>query len=441
MVVPKMAFNPDDEDPALSQAFERETLHSVELEMMLLGGALQGDHMARWFALNVPPSAFYRQFHRVVASEITAMVGDGILPDINALRARLAARDALTQSTITQLDEIECCAFSSAMVKAHAEVILGFATRRSLRARAQAIMNLCDSGAEDLDKIIQKGFSLVRNLPKIGTDTVMSADFDFMSLGAKLPGVPTPWKQLNDACNGAGWYLGDMAIVMGHRGSGKTGTLIDAAITAHRAGHRPAYITLEMTAENIVKRQLKSLCGMDKPPKDALRFAEFQDAVEFVKDMNMPIYDPRQMAGGSRSVEGVASWCHDMHSTHGVNLFLVDYAQKLTSNRKTENKTREMDYCADILDDVAKTTGAAIVVGSQRSIDGHNKNDWRSKDSIKWEDNAALVVQLRRKPDEDEAKINISKNREDFEPSFPVKFIGPQVKYVETDYDPFADRF
>ena len=47
-------------------------------------------------------------------------------------------------------------------------------------------------------------------------------------------------------------------------------------------------------------------------------------------------------------------------------------------------------------------------------------------------------MQLRRNKDADTARINVSKNREDFEPNFPAKFIGNQVKYVEEGYDPYA---
>jgi replicative DNA helicase len=268
----------------------------------------------------------------------------------------------------------------------------------------------------------------------------MSGEFDFTKLGQVAPGVPTPWESLNAACRKAGWYFGESAIVMGNRGTGKTGTMIHAAFTAFKHGYKPAYATLEMTYEEVVKRQIRCLCGDDEPPRDTLRYAAFQAAVERVQAMNMPIYDPRQMVGGDRSVEKLVSWAYDIRTTHGVDILFVDYAQKLVSKRKSEGRTREMDYCADMIDDLTKQTGMAAVVGSQRTEDQNTKGAWRSKDSIKWEDNAALVVQLRKPKESDDAKINVSKNRNGREPNFPVKFIGPEVKYVETDYDPFADE-
>lgn len=428
----------DDFDPRLGE-FERETLHDAGIERALLGGALQGDHMSRWFALNVPASAFNRAFHQTVAAEIIHSVKGGTLPDMQTIRSRLAARGALTESTADMLDEIELNAFSSAMVKTHADIILGYAALRSVRARALGVVKLCDQ-AEDLDKVLEKAFAIGRNLPRMGTDTVMSGEFDFHALSHRVPGVPTPWTTINAAAGGGGWYYGEMSLVMGARGSGKTGCLIDSAIRAARANCPPAIVTLEMTSQQIVRRQLKNLCGMDRPPFDVTKLEEWDQAVATVRDMNIPIYDPRQMTGGSRDIEKMVAWAHDVRVSLGVKCLFIDYAQKLTTSRKGENRTREMDLCADMIDDLAKTTNMAVIVGSQRSQDANNRGAWRSKDSIKWEDNAALVIEVRRKQGENEGKFVVSKNREDHEPWFKVAFDGPRVKYTEMAYDPYADE-
>jgi replicative DNA helicase len=418
--------------------YEREALFDDRLETALLGGALHGDAMSRWFAINVPASAFFSAFHQTVASELIAMVNDGILPDVNAMRARLKAKGNLGDTETMLLDGIEAESFSSAMVKTHASMVMGFATIRSVRARARAVVTMCDQ-AEDIEAILAKAFGIARNLPKIGTDTVMSGEFDFNQLGAKTPGIPTPWQALNSACKGSGWYFGEYAVVMGARGSGKTGVLVDSAITAYRAGFKPALATLEMTADQVIGRQVKSLCGYDEPRKNVLEQIAFEEACQVVKAMNIPIYESRQKGRTDRSIESLVAWAHDARTTLGIDWLGIDYAQKLTTNRKLENNTRSQDYCADMVDDLVKQTGIAVVIGSQRSMDPNLRGAWRSKDSIKWEDNAALVIQLRRKENENEGKIAVTKNRHDREPSFGVKFLGAQVKYVEEGYDPYAE--
>jgi replicative DNA helicase len=418
--------------------FEREALFDDRLETALLGGALKGDAMSRWFALNVPASAFFSNFHQTVASELTAMVQDGMQPDVQAVRSRLQAKGMLGDTEIMLLDAIEAESFSSAMVKTHASVVMGFATTRFIRARAQAVVRMCD-GSQDVEEILAKAFGIGRNLPRMGTDTVMSGEFDFDKLGAKTPGIPTPWKTVNQACKGSGWYFGEFAVVMGDRGSGKTGVLIDAAITAHRAGFKPALATLEMTAEQLIGRQVKSLCGWDEPPRSTVEFPLFADAVDEVRRMNIPIYDSRQGNRVDRSIESLVAWAYDARSMLGIDMLCIDYAQKLTTRQKSENSTRSQDHCANLLDDLVKQTGLAAIIGSQRSLDPNQKGVWRSKDSIKWEDNAALVLQLRRARNETEGKIVVSKNRHDREPSFGVTFLGPQVKYVEESSDPYAE--
>jgi replicative DNA helicase len=94
------------EEGFVEHEFERETLHDLKLEMSLIGGALQGDAMSRWFSLNVPPTAFYRKFHQIVAGEIINLVKDGILPDYDAIRAKLEFKGMLDESTREMLEEI-----------------------------------------------------------------------------------------------------------------------------------------------------------------------------------------------------------------------------------------------------------------------------------------------------------------------------------------------
>jgi len=373
-----------------------------------------------------------------MAREIHACVDAGLDPNLEILTAKLKERKVLDeiggQNYVEQVAEYVP---SPSKIRDYASIVLDNAVKRSLEYRCRDLIGTIHSGDAEVSDILAEAFKMGRNLPQIGTDTVMSSEVDVEALATRHAGILTPWPTLNMACRGSGFYYGETTIIIGHRGTGKTGILVQAMIEAWKAGKKPFYATLEMTAEEIVLRQVQSLCGFTRPPSTTENWALWDDAVKFVKKMNIPIYDPRKMIGGDRSVDKFCSWAEDAVSNLGCDCGFLDYAQKLTGKGKSENRTREMDYCADRIDDLVKTTGLSLPVGSQRSVDAHNKNDWRSKDSIKWEDNAGLVLQIRRPPNETVGKLFCSKNRHGEEPVIPVHFIGPKVRHVEDD--PFAE--
>ena len=67
------------------------------------------------------------------------------------------------------------------------------------------------------------------------------------------PTIPTPWPQLNDGIQG-GFGPGDLAIVFGNPGGGKSWTCVAMAAHAVKLGYKVNYYTLELGEDYVGKR-------------------------------------------------------------------------------------------------------------------------------------------------------------------------------------------
>ena len=67
------------------------------------------------------------------------------------------------------------------------------------------------------------------------------------------PTIPSPWPVLNDGIQG-GFGPGDLAIVFGNPGGGKSWTMVAIAAHAVKLGHKVNYYTLELGEDYVGKR-------------------------------------------------------------------------------------------------------------------------------------------------------------------------------------------
>ncbi len=303
---------------------------------------------------------------------------------------------------------------------------------------------LAAKDGERLEDALGQAFDLPRGLPSAGTDTVRTSEIDPDDESHVQRGVTSGILSLDLVCPGGGYYVAEPSLVVASRGGGKTAWMVNSCVAGARAGHKAGYATLEMPAAKIVRRMVQSICGWShRPGLSGKLQAEYDRAKQAVRDLDIPIYDPSGRAGGDRTVEGLVAWAVDLKSTRGLDCLYVDYVQKLSSSaRRFDNRTRELDHVADELEWLAKRAGVAIVQGSQLTADPTGKGLGRAKDSIRFEDNAALVLQPKRDKEGDGARVTVTKNRHGEEPSLPLKWNRMHVRYEDEGgaYDPYADN-
>lgn len=153
------------------------------------------------------------------------------------------------------------------------------------------------------------------------------------------PTIPTPWKTINKDIQG-GWGPGDLVIVFGNPGGGKSWTMVAAAAHAVKLGYNVNYYTLELGEDYVGKRFDCYLTGhsIDEISKHR---AEVQKAVERLKGKLIVKEYPPKSASIS-TIKAHVQKCTDME--HKPDLIIIDYVDYLKApSRKFAERKDEID--------------------------------------------------------------------------------------------------
>ena len=193
------------------------------------------------------------------------------------------------------------------------------------------------------------------------------------------PTIPTPWPILNDSIQG-GLGPGDLGIVFGSPGGGKSWTMVAIAAHAVKLGYKVNFYTLELGEDYVGKRFDCYLTGYGIDEINSKR-KEVQTHIDNLKGkLIVKEYPPK---GASVStIKSHVQKCIDMD--HKPDMIIIDYVDYLKAPSRGKNYERK-----DEIDDVfiatkrlAKELKVPILTPSQ-------VNRMGAKDSVIEGDKAA----------------------------------------------------
>lgn len=193
------------------------------------------------------------------------------------------------------------------------------------------------------------------------------------------PTIPTPWPILNDGIQG-GWGPGDLIIVFGNPGGGKSWTMVAAAAHAVKMGHNVNYYTLELGEDYVGKRfdcyfTGYSIDEVNKHRKDVQAEVDNLKGKLIVKE-----YAPKSAT--VNTIKAHIQKCIDMgHKPDLVIIDYVDYLKAPSKGRFSERKD-EIDDVFIATKGLAKELKIPILTPSQ-------VNRMGAKDSVIEGDKAA----------------------------------------------------
>lgn len=176
------------------------------------------------------------------------------------------------------------------------------------------------------------------------------------------PTIPTPWPVLNEGIQG-GWGPGDLIIVFGNPGGGKSWTMVAAAGHAVQLGFNVNYYTLELGEDYVGKRFDCYFTGYSIEDVNKHR-PEVEKIVSNLKGkLIVKEYPPK---GASIStIKAHIQKCIDMdHKPDMIVIDYVDYLKPPSKSRFTERKD-EIDDVFIATKGLAKELKIPILTPSQ----------------------------------------------------------------------------
>ena len=153
------------------------------------------------------------------------------------------------------------------------------------------------------------------------------------------PTIPTPWPVLNKEIQG-GWGPGDLCIVFGSPGGGKSWAMVAAAAHAVKLGYNVNYYTLELGEDYVGKRFDCYYTGYSIDEINKFR-PDVEKAMERLKGkLIVKEYPPK--AASISTIKSHIQRCMDMD--HKPDLVIIDYVDYLKPpSRKYSERKDEID--------------------------------------------------------------------------------------------------
>lgn len=383
-----------------------------EAERALIGAALINENFAARVGMDVRPEDFTSKIHAAIWEAVATLARKGQEVNIITVRDTIPAKKLQALGGVAYLAQLieETPSATSESGYAYAKVVLQHAARRTLRSRAEALLVACDSA--DIESLLGSAGTIADGL-HVGAPPVVDASDVVAELGREsITGLSTGIREIDELRLG-GLPKAEVAVFGGETGSGKT--LLGTQIACHdlRNHRNVLFVSLEMTAVQLVSRLMKQLSGYwsEDHARSQNNVQAWRDAVVVVNQGRLMVYDSSMAS--NPSAESILDWMQDEHERFPVDRAIVDYAQKLSLRDGGRLETYESHRrISEMFRRFAKKNGPALLMLSQINRNG---NDLSLRGSREYENDSALTLMMVKDNDRDaspdDRKMAIVKNR------------------------------
>ncbi len=326
-------------------------------------------------------------------------------------------------------------------IRDYAESVKADAQRRRLVALTERISIeglLPSSDLDDLLSQTEDGCLFIRGDAFRSTSTsvksavqplIQRMDLERTRKGDLL-GLPTGIASLDTLSRG--FQPGELTVVGARTGTGKTSFGTQAVIENCQAGTPVMVFSLEMTAEQNLRRIFAAVSGVSFPRVRDTKFANEPDMAAIAKAATTVADWPLQIVDDSAiTIEKLTARARLAVRRDGVRLIVVDYAQIVSATGRDERL--RVAAVSRGLTRLAKDENVPVIVLSQLAR-GDRANPNRRpamsdlRESSQLENDAHVVILLHREWDEangrlsDDAELIVAKQRSGETGVLPVTF-------------------
>jgi replicative DNA helicase len=413
---------------------------SVETEQLILGAILLGNHVYDE-AEQITSDDFSLSSHRTIFQCIAAMLEDGRVVELRTLAEELRNRH--------EIDAIGGVAYLCSLteylppqpsIAAYVEIVKEKSRRRALITLCYSTITMVEDQSIDIDELLGTADTRLLQISaenSADAETLPQAsqrEFDRILLEHQsngLVGLSTGIDDLDRRIGG--WAEGELAIIAGKPGQGKSSALMQTLIRCGK-DRAPAHLfSPEMTKGQVLRRLWAEVASLRFSLLRHPQFLSSGDlrallaAKEEVARWPLIIDDDPNLTAAQ-----LASRARISKRRYGTRLIGVDYLQKMRYVTKPEHRHLEVSDAAVKLANLAKKERLAVVALSSITDKGGRVRDaaptlgdLRQSGDIAYE--ASTVVIIHREVDEsehiDEAGVMIiAKQRGGSTGQFPVHF-------------------
>lgn len=244
-----------------------------------------------------------------------------------------------------------------------------------------------------------------------------SEAYDWTSAASRgeIVGTPTGFMDLDRILGSL--YAGNVYIIAGRPGQGKTGFLLTVARSAAKIGKRVGIFSLEMSRSQNAQRLISQEAEVDlnhiiKGQMDTSEWARYTEGFEAVSAMPIVINDL-----SSININQIRQTARKIKAGGGLDLLIVDYIQLADSGEKHERRDLDVSAVSRGLKYLARELDVPILAAAQlsRAVEQRAEkkpilSDLRESGSLE-QDSYAVMFIYQPNPEKDVMEIIVAKHR------------------------------
>ena len=325
---------------------------SPELERAVLGALILEPDQLPDVAEIVEISAFVDAKNGKIYGEMLSMLERGDKIDFYTLSQRPELKD---RDMLRYFSELTSAVGSGVNVLDHARQLADTETRRRLclfgyELAARAVSDpdgVVDWATSEITAIADR---VSRPDDIAPLSDVVRATLDDLERrqqarqAGECIGIPTGLRRL-DALTG-GWRGGQLVVLAGRPGTGKSATMLHFARAAAASGVPVCIFSLEMPAGQLAGRMLVGGSGVDSQAfrvgsVDTTGWSQLEQAGAELSAIPVYLNDRANITIGA-----IRSQCKAMHRRGRCGMVIIDYLQLLDTSTRNPNSTREREIAA-----------------------------------------------------------------------------------------------
>jgi replicative DNA helicase len=363
--------------------------HDEQAEEAVLGSIFLDPEIAIEVTAKLKPEAFYVTRNRDIYAAVYSLTErhepvDYLTVTQEMRRAGNVQPDA--EIHMNELVDFTNRIATSLNIGSYIRAVNGMHTRRKMLAAATAtVKHAYDFKRKEDDCVADAGRAFLEVQQDLAAGTTTTARNAVGELMAHVEamyarpdksaviGLPSGFTDLDKMTGGL--QKGDLFIVAGRPGMGKSALMKDLAVTVCKAGKRVMFFSLEMSNEQVMTRIIAGESGIDS---NRLKIGDLRDDewTNFSKtsvrvgDWHLFLDDAAAL-----TIPALRAKINRVYQQHGLDLVCVDYLQLMKGN--AENRVQELGEITMGLKQIAREFKVPLVAGAQLSRALEQRNDKR----------------------------------------------------------------
>mgnify|MGYP001962823563 CR=1 FL=1 len=364
--------------------------NALEAERAVLGGILLENDAMNVVTEILDPEDFYSQANSILYGIMRDLASRSSPIDQVTMRESLVGAQKLQAIGGDEyLFQLTNTIPTVANIEAHAKIVKDKAVVRKLITACHEIAATGYGDYGDLETYLDQAEASVfgvakqraRNPYEHVKDVVMRT-FEEIHEAAKrgdaITGLPTGFDRLDKMT--AGMHPGDLIIIAGRPGMGKTSFALNVGLQACVGSNETvAVFSLEMPKEQLVKRMLCSEARVDGTRMRTGQlhrddWPKLANAAGILSELPIWIDDTPAI-----TMLELRAKCRRLQSEAGLGLVVVDYLQLMRSGSKNDSREQEISEISRNLKAMAKELSCPIIALSQlnRGVESRGNKDKR----------------------------------------------------------------